>query len=176
MPRPGRLSRCNEFRGLARVYPSWQSLDASPRSSAEFHPIEAKRDFFVPLVGRTDRGEKMPRPIWNAALRRRLRERVKYRRRRLNARRSPRKYILLPRDNINYREDAARRLARKNMIYRNNSLRRGYLWERQRGRADEIFPSLFRFGPFRGPVLPVTNRSDFSLLLKINALNRYRGE
>lgn len=43
------------------------------------------------------------------------------------ARRSLRKYILLPRNNINYREDAARRLARKNMIYRNNSLRRGYL-------------------------------------------------
>lgn len=76
------------------------------------------------------------------------------------------KYILLPRNNINYRGDAARRLARKNMIYRNDRPRAGAIYARRR--------APMKFSPFPPPSSPpiegvflrfieqrVTNRSNF---------------
>lgn len=66
------------------------------------------------------------------------------------------KYILLPRNNINYRGDAARRLARKNMIYRNDRPRAGAIYARRR--------APMKFSPFlppshRGSRLPSIHRA-----------------
>lgn len=74
------------------------------------------------------------------------------------------KYILLPRNNINYRGDAARRLARKNMIYRNDRPRAGAIYARRRAPM-KFSPSLLP--PIEGAVFlrfieqRVTNRSNF---------------
>lgn len=64
------------------------------------------------------------------------------------------KYILLPRNNINYRGDAARRLARKNMIYRNDKPRAGAIYARRR--------APMKFSPFPPPSsLPSREPSSF---------------
>lgn len=78
------------------------------------------------------------------------------------------KYILLPRNNINYRGDAARRLARKNMIYRNDRPRAGAIYARRR--------APMKFSPFL-PSPPtsssfdsiVTNRSNFPFVFPLTA-------
>lgn len=175
-----RLSRCNEFRGLARVcehrVPACLAQIARNFIRSEARRGEARRNeaFFSPssvvASGARKRKERVEKIGWPRRLKASIAWplRVKYRAYPIVRATLAGKYILLPRNNINYRGDAARRLARKNMIYRNDRPRAGAIYARRR--------APMKFSPFL-PSPPtsssfdsiVTNRSNFPFAFPLTA-------